>query len=1177
MPNNNKKLFIIITILIVNIKMLFAQNVIYRANNHEMLLFENPNQQIIQLADDIDRLQFTDYIASISGIQFIKTIGTHSHLLLLEIENQVNWENIKSNIQNSFIPIRWMPAFYLDAAFSINSEFLITDRISVKFNLGMTDNSIGQFATEYDLQLVKGNASTRRCVFKMNTTNTFSPLELAMLIDYDSRTRWAQIINVAMITYLIDEYYPDQWHLNNIGQSGGEIGYDINAELAWDITIGYNEIVVSVIDEGMEEHEDFEDWQLLDGYTIGIETGEVGCCGRPDSDSDKHGQAVAGLIAAQHNEIGVRGVCPNCKILPINIKSLEELNIDIAGAIDSAWQNGADVLSNSWGYLNFNFYDAVIEDAILSAMTDGRNGLGCPVVFAAGNMGNVLFPSNVEGVITVGGMDHNGEKMSGSPFSNEIDIVAPAMQSSNIGGIVTMDRMGALGYSDENYTFDFGGTSSACPLVSGVVGLLLSILPELDKNEIDDILYLTARELIDTDTSNTWSGNGLLNAYEAVLMAQYMVNNNITAIRTGDVLGAFTENTLLAGNINLVGNLDVQNGADLHIYKGTEIKFTNTNFILMDGGDLIIEGTAEERVNFTSGLDTPTPGNWQGIIVESGNLEMNYCDISYADVGVRFNGAGTGIIQNSEITFCNTGIEYVPSPFITPNSSLSVENSSISGCDVGIHGFGGNIAIVENCLIGDNNTGVLIEQSRSYKITGNDIVLNHKAGLVVRNSSGGIIEGNVISGNGNEAEWQTDRITGGIFLHASSPTITNNIIQNNKLHGITEMNGSRPILNYRERALNQINNNGDPYDPAVFDAEIRWFDQSIPHLDYGHNDIMDEDGGYLIYGNYSPFNPVVRVRHNYWAEFEPTLENRFYPIEGYLFRPYDTEPNGTPPNGFFADAPALFDQGLQCAEDEDWDNAISTYHSIITSYPESKEASGSVIRLYAITKITDGDFQELQDYYNLLLNAFPETILSKTAEQYAILCDVALQAFAVAIGKYETILQNPPSLEDSVYAVIDIGQVYLASSVAGGNGLGRKAAIGTMPEYEPDDFADYEEKVNHALSAMMGKTVASQSEVLPMDFALYSNYPNPFNPITNIKIDIPENSHIKVTVIDLSGRVVTELMNHNITAGKHQTIWNGKDNKGRQVSSGVYLYILTAKSNETGKIFTKSNKMVLLK
>lgn len=102
-------------------------------------------------------------------------------------------------------------------------------------------------------------------------------------------------------------------------------------------------------------------------------------------------------------------------------------------------------------------------------------------------------------------------------------------------------------------------------------------------------------------------------------------------------------------------------------------------------------------------------------------------------------------------------------------------------------------------------------------------------------------------------------------------------------------------------------------------------------------------------------------------------------------------------------------------------------------------------------------------------------------------------------------------------------------------------------------------------------------ELIPDEYALYTAYPNPFNPITNIKIDIPENSHVKLTVFDLSGRVVAELMNKNITAGTHQTIWNGKDNKGRQVSSGVYLYTITAKSNETGNIFTQSNKMVLLK
>ncbi len=109
------------------------------------------------------------------------------------------------------------------------------------------------------------------------------------------------------------------------------------------------------------------------------------------------------------------------------------------------------------------------------------------------------------------------------------------------------------------------------------------------------------------------------------------------------------------------------------------------------------------------------------------------------------------------------------------------------------------------------------------------------------------------------------------------------------------------------------------------------------------------------------------------------------------------------------------------------------------------------------------------------------------------------------------------------------------------------------------------------------KIAENYSDLTPDEYALYTAYPNPFNPITNIKIDIPENSHIKLTVFDLSGRLVAELMNQNITAGTHKAIWNGKDNKGRQVSSGVYLYTIMATSNENGKYFSKSNKMVLLK
>ncbi len=100
---------------------------------------------------------------------------------------------------------------------------------------------------------------------------------------------------------------------------------------------------------------------------------------------------------------------------------------------------------------------------------------------------------------------------------------------------------------------------------------------------------------------------------------------------------------------------------------------------------------------------------------------------------------------------------------------------------------------------------------------------------------------------------------------------------------------------------------------------------------------------------------------------------------------------------------------------------------------------------------------------------------------------------------------------------------------------------------------------------------------MPKSISLKQNYPNPFNSSTKIAYILSEKSFVNLTVFDLSGRVVTELMNQNITAGTHKAIWNGKDQNGIPVSSGVYLYTLTAKSRETGKIFTQFNKMVFLK
>ncbi|MBL7013608.1 MAG: T9SS type A sorting domain-containing protein [Candidatus Marinimicrobia bacterium] len=103
-------------------------------------------------------------------------------------------------------------------------------------------------------------------------------------------------------------------------------------------------------------------------------------------------------------------------------------------------------------------------------------------------------------------------------------------------------------------------------------------------------------------------------------------------------------------------------------------------------------------------------------------------------------------------------------------------------------------------------------------------------------------------------------------------------------------------------------------------------------------------------------------------------------------------------------------------------------------------------------------------------------------------------------------------------------------------------------------------------------------EPFPLPESIKLNcFPNPFNPVTILKYDIPENSYVNLTIYNLSGKVVTELVNRITSEGSQHTTWNGTDHKGREVPSGVYLYTLTAESIETKNIFTQSKKMVLLK
>ena len=243
------------------------------------------------------------------------------------------------------------------------------------------------------------------------------------------------------------------------------------------------------------------------------------------------------------------------------------LRQELAAGINWAWQNGADVISNSWAH--DALIGSYITDAIDRAVTYGRSGLGCIIAFCAQNQNfSIVYPATLPNVIAVGAISPCGERKSpsscdtetgwGSNYGLELDIVAPGVLISTTdiqgldgynpnfpihllygGSIISND------YTDPDYTAWFGGTSAACPHAAGVAALVLSVNPNLTGQQVRNIIESTAQKVrpdlynyaIEPGRPNgTWHeemGYGLVDAYAAVSAAVTGIIGPITICSTG--------------------------------------------------------------------------------------------------------------------------------------------------------------------------------------------------------------------------------------------------------------------------------------------------------------------------------------------------------------------------------------------------------------------------------------------------------------------------------------------------------------------------------------------------------------------------------------------------------------------------------------------------------------------
>jgi len=309
--------------------------------------------------------------------------------------------------------------------------------------------------------------------------------------------------------------WEQQYYLHNTSGGCNSYDKDIDAYEAWSITKGCSNIRVAVIDEGVEDHPDLVDEngvsRVLQGRTFSGSTS----FGRPGV-GDSHGEACAGIIAASHSD-NYKGIAPNVKIVPVKIwdnASNNNVSIsNIAAAINWAYSpsgGNADILSCSWYCTEAD----VITDAINNAQNYGRNGLGSIVCCASGNkgVGTVVFPSKA--AISVGALDRYDDITPYSNTGSDLDIMA----YGGIKDIRVIDRVGTQGYSNDNYYNEFDGTSAACPQVSGVSALILSVNPNLSRSQVENILFTTATDLGSSGRDNNF-GYGKVNAFKGVQKA----------------------------------------------------------------------------------------------------------------------------------------------------------------------------------------------------------------------------------------------------------------------------------------------------------------------------------------------------------------------------------------------------------------------------------------------------------------------------------------------------------------------------------------------------------------------------------------------------------------------------------------------------------------------------------
>jgi hypothetical protein len=537
----------------------------------------------------------------------------------------------------------------------------------------------------------------------------------------------------------------------------------------------------------------------------------------------------------------------------------------------------------------------------------------------------------------------------------------------------------------------------------------------------------------------------------------------------------------------------------------------------------------------------------------------------------------TTFIDNPSLNLTINSCSYQGIIDVLKVNKLTLTNSSFNKSDI-IHRYG-DIELQGNTLFNSslNISGPNSENNRIDILNGNVFSLNPDdlAAIFIEDYKYFIINGNTIedyeNGSGiylfNAGTSSGDQIisynyirdcgeTGdyaGIRAFNSNVIISRNYEINDNSYGIQLYDHTNSMINGDKLANNVYETQ---YIHDNDNNQIRATCQSLPW--YCHwNAIVDEDNIDQLFDTENRCS-YIDVRWNYWGEnFDPVTDL----VWGCDYDPVWTISPGT---RMIYEDEQLFDSACILADSGNYIGSKETLNYLINNFPDSALASIAIKELYWLEGESTKDFDSLISYYQNNGVIQSDSILNKTATYMIALCERESQNYDTAIVRFEEIIYNPPSFEDSIFAIIDLAYTYQQMP-----DTSLRSAIGTLSQYRFPSYKLFVESREFHLGLLHSFNTIGNENEFPAGAEITNKdvnvYPNPFRSSVTFSYSLEKPSITYLEIFNSQGQLV-KFNRLEQDEGKQEVIWNAE-----ALPPGIYYFKIQADG------IVSSGKLILMR